>query len=142
MPRATPTPSEVLAVGAARPAGCPREVARAREQRHAADSMSQRDAAGRRHLGGVADEAEARDVGAGVHVAAAARAARSAAARFSVVIERDGRVHDARSGARPNLIAVADDAGAERLGQEQHVARPARRRWSGSAPGSTAPVTA
>ena len=53
----------------------------------AAASIASVHAAGRRHLGRVADQAEPGDVGAGVHRAVRQRAQRLAAARFSVGID-------------------------------------------------------
>ena len=54
---------------------------------------------------------------------------------------RDRLVHHRRRRAL-ELDRGADDAGADRLGEEQHVARPARRRSCSMRVGSIAPVTA
>ena len=88
----------------------------------------------------VAEQAEAGDVGAGMNAVQRRRSA-SAAALFSVRIDATARSTRSRRGAA-ELDRRADDAGAERLGQDQ-ARRPA------CAPalvrmrvGSTAPVTA
>ncbi len=63
------------------------------------------------------------DVGAGVDGAARQRSAARLPPRGSASASTGRpRRHDVR-GARSNLIAVPDDAGAERLGEKQHVTR-------------------
>ena len=83
----------------------------------------ERDPARGGDLARVADEPETRDVGAGMDGIRRQRLQGFAGAAIEPDHRRDGR-RDRRLGRPPGLQRRRDDAGAERLGQEQHVARP------------------
>ncbi len=99
--------AEMLPVGS--PAArnvAPHERARAVDQRNRTGLDFERAAACRGHLGRMADQPEPGDVRARVHDRRRRFSRTSAAARFSVVIDRTA-ASMAASGARPNFSAVA-----------------------------------
>ena len=98
-----------------------------------------RDAAGRRHLGSRGRQTEPGDVGAGVNAVDPSRWT-SAAVLFKRASSGDRAVDQLRRRAA-ELDRRADDAGAERLGEDQHVAG-LRAGVGEMRSGSTAPVTA
>ena len=94
------------------------------------------------HLARMADQPETRHVRAGVHGIGRQHPAGLRSRRDSgATIDRDGRRRP-RFWRTPGLDRRGDDAGAERLGQKQHVARRGRRRCVQIRRGCTSPVTA
>ena len=117
--RAAPANSRLRRV-AARPLTGARDLERAGRARQRFRLEDDAHAAPRRQLVRVAEQPEAGDVGDGAR--RERRETRRAASRFSVRIQRDRAVERVRR-RRARAWAVEDEAGPERLGQEEHVAR-------------------
>ena len=120
---------------ARRPARCPRRAPGRQSSSGTAEASNlERAAAGGGHLRRMADEAEARDVGAGVHDAGRQRSAGPRPPRGSAWSSSAWRPPIASAGARSNLSAVEMIPVPSGFGQEELVAglragvRPDRRR--------------
>ena len=99
-----------------------RHLADAAEDRHAGRVDDDRDTACRRHSAGMPDQAEAGDVGARMHCSRRQRLHRFGGGAVERPHRSNGLV--GRRGCRAiELDRCSDDAGAERFGEEQHVAR-------------------